>query len=49
MNSYQENTLVTGFIKNLLLNSPLPTIETVHEGHMLIQGVRYIYKSNIIE
>ena len=42
------NTIESKFIKNLLLNTPLPLQKTVSSGDKVIKGEVYIYHNNII-
>ena len=43
------DTLISKFIKNLLLNTPLPIINTVREYDYIIKDCFYVYKDYIIK
>lgn len=44
-----KDTVETRFIKNLLKNTYLPTLPTIHNGDYMLEGVEYIYKNDIIK
>ena len=48
MQKFFESTLVSTYIKYLLANTPLPLYPTIQTGDMLIAGMTYIYKKDII-
>lgn len=47
MQKYYENTMQSKYIKSLLFNSFLPTIPTLSEGDIAIEGNTYILKNKI--
>lgn len=46
---FYTNTIESKFIKNILNSVWLPTLKTVRDGDLIIEGCQYIYKNNIIE
>ena len=43
------NTVTNKFIKNILSNIPLPSIKTVRDGDLILEGCQYIYQNMIIK
>lgn len=43
------DTLISKFIKNMLLNTPLPLINTVREFDYIIENCFYVYRTNVIK
>lgn len=43
------DTIVSDFIKNKLSNTPLPVIDTVKDGDIVINNCNYIYNNSIIK
>ena len=49
MHSFNEFTLVTSYIKQLLSSYNLPKLDAVDVGSYVIKDVRYIYKKSIVK
>lgn len=43
------DTLMSKFIKNMLLNTPLPLINTVREFDVIVKDCFYVFKTNVIK
>ena len=48
MQKYFTNTTQSKFIKSLMYNTPLPTMQTVRVGDFIIEGFQYILRKQII-
>lgn len=48
LQKFFTNSIESKFIKALLHNTPLPNLPLAVEGDLLIDGCKYIYKTNII-
>ena len=48
MQKFFTNTLISDYIKNVLANTPLPVIDTVSDGDIIIKNCDYIHKNKVI-
>lgn len=49
MQQYYSINLISGFIKNLLYNTPLPLVDTANTHTKMVNGGQYLHKLNFIE
>lgn len=49
MQSIGDDTMISGFIQNLIANTPLPIYDTVSIGDTIIKDIYYIYDFNLIQ
>lgn len=49
MQEFFKTTLVSTYIKYLLANTPLPLYPTIRTGDYIVKGLKYIYKTDLIE
>ena len=46
---FYEDNIQSRFIKALLYNTPIPTIQSIVPGDYIIKGAQYIYKRQVIK